>query len=425
MAQCDCTTSGLHKNVHARNGGNKAQCILKCPMCMSILARKPSVGAGGKRATISTLKASLAPVAIQTRPRTQMDSGLRATACRILGPKCKHMHMKAEVVPATAREAQLVNMACLDQNRSCAQWAKLGECKTNAQWMSKTCRKSCGKCVAGACGDFSGDCEAWAKAGECESNKIYMHSKCAGSCGTCNKGHGTDHIPVITLNGPAQLFLGVATFSTYTDPGAKCADANFAHKVRIIGDAVHLYNPGTYEVKFECENATSVSRIVHVISDLGVGSALIKNSNNAEFEKLLSDVLAEATKTKKTDLGQVDGRFWKPFYEAMNLKYLKQTAAISGAVAVAHQSHTHAPVITTTADTSACKQRDKNKLCGYVPASPGSVFLYAKSYVHHFFVLGIGPLRGSAKASKNGTCRTFARRAAKLAAETRAQRGFF
>jgi hypothetical protein len=312
------------------------------------------------------------------------------------------MHMKAEVVPATAREAQLVNMACLDQNRSCAQWAKLGECKTNAQWMSKTCRKSCGKCAAGACGDFNGDCEAWAKAGECESNKIYMHSNCAGSCGTCNKGHGTDHIPVITLNGPAQLFLGVATFSTYTDPGAKCADANFAHKVRIIGDAVHLYNPGTYEVKFECENATSVSRIVHVISDLGVGSALIKNSNNAEFEKLLSDVLASAEKTKKTDLGQVDDRFWKPFYVAMNLKYHKQTAASSGAVAVAHQSHTHAPVITTTADTSACKQRDKNKLCGYVPASPGSVFLYAKSYVYHFFVLGIGPLRGSAKASKNG-----------------------
>jgi hypothetical protein len=38
------------------------------------------------------------------------------------------------------------NLDCKDANKSCAGWAKLGECKKNPVWMHVNCKKSCDVC---------------------------------------------------------------------------------------------------------------------------------------------------------------------------------------------------------------------------------------------------------------------------------------
>ena len=63
---------------------------------------------------------------------------------------------------------------CNDRDKSCAAWAKDGECTgANAEHLAMLCPHSCGTCTI-TCEDTDVSCASWAKNGDCESNKGFM-----------------------------------------------------------------------------------------------------------------------------------------------------------------------------------------------------------------------------------------------------------
>ena len=88
-----------------------------------------------------------------------------------------------------------VKEKCKDQNPSCADWARSGQCDANPAFMLISCRKACKACTEHSTGDADGvpcvnaspdnDCEYWSTMGECTSNAAYMREACARSCGIC------------------------------------------------------------------------------------------------------------------------------------------------------------------------------------------------------------------------------------------------
>ena len=104
--------------------------------------------------------------------------------------------------------------ACRDLDGHCAEWARSGECQMNPGFMNTTCRESCSLCgrrasssVGGAiwsaiagdpkfkgCDDQSSYCGQWAAVGECVSNPNYMRHNCPVTCHLCqsSKCHDLD-----------------------------------------------------------------------------------------------------------------------------------------------------------------------------------------------------------------------------------------
>ncbi|XP_035669739.1 uncharacterized protein LOC118411530 [Branchiostoma floridae] len=93
---------------------------------------------------------------------------------------------------------------CSDLSEHCPYWASIGECESNARWMSSNCPLSCDACPqakstttqslplsstatpAGSdCSDLSEHCPYWASIGECDSNTRWMESNCPLSCDAC------------------------------------------------------------------------------------------------------------------------------------------------------------------------------------------------------------------------------------------------
>jgi len=81
----------------------------------------------------------------------------------------------------------------LDDSVACPQWARLGECAKNPNYMAQTCPLSCGVCdqaprrtrKASTCVDEDESCESWALTGQCVKNADFMLAKCRKSCGVC------------------------------------------------------------------------------------------------------------------------------------------------------------------------------------------------------------------------------------------------
>ncbi|MCP3691956.1 MAG: DUF5011 domain-containing protein, partial [Planctomycetaceae bacterium] len=78
--------------------------------------------------------------------------------------------------------------------------------------------------------------------------------------------------PVITLVGPPTLTIEASREAEYTDQGATCldeVDGNLSHAVEVSGHVVNLRNPGTYIIRYDCQDAAGneaaeVIRTVHV-----------------------------------------------------------------------------------------------------------------------------------------------------------------
>ena len=98
------------------------------------------------------------------------------------------------------------NHTCADEDESCAQWARDGECGKNAAFMTQQCAASCGTCgeaaasapgrqlytpprtprTRGSCADEAEyGCAARAAGGECDSDKANMLYRCPRACGVC------------------------------------------------------------------------------------------------------------------------------------------------------------------------------------------------------------------------------------------------
>ncbi|XP_071965612.1 uncharacterized protein [Antedon mediterranea] len=76
------------------------------------------------------------------------------------------------------------NGGCKDLNDYCPGWASENECSLNSEWMKRNCPFSCNTCE-GACGDDNSNCPDWAFRGECERNPHYMYNNCRQSCNVC------------------------------------------------------------------------------------------------------------------------------------------------------------------------------------------------------------------------------------------------
>lgn len=120
---------------------------------------------------------------------------------------------------------------CTDDHYQCSEWAGMGECDANPNYMLTSCRRSCVVCFAGTnqfgvgqriprnqdkdkaveyveksakymqrvwkeeefsrvrhkCRNQHEDCTYWASLGECEANPKYMHLNCAPACETCDQ----------------------------------------------------------------------------------------------------------------------------------------------------------------------------------------------------------------------------------------------
>ena len=82
---------------------------------------------------------------------------------------------------AHANEQKEKTTLCLDNDNSCASWARNGLCQSNASTMLSLCPMSCSTCTHGVidkehCGD-------WASHGECDLNPEYMREHCPSACG--------------------------------------------------------------------------------------------------------------------------------------------------------------------------------------------------------------------------------------------------
>jgi len=90
-------------------------------------------------------------------------------------------------VPAVTTPKPYVKPTCEDQNKYCATWAKMDECKKNPSWMLVYCPVACEQCKI-KCDDNNAYCEDWAQMGECSTNPDYMNIYCAKACGVCKAG---------------------------------------------------------------------------------------------------------------------------------------------------------------------------------------------------------------------------------------------
>jgi hypothetical protein len=74
---------------------------------------------------------------------------------------------------------------CRDTDTQCPQWKDSGECENNMDFMYNSCPVSCGVCKV-TCYDKDASCPAWARDGECQKNKG-LYTTCPVSCGTCTE----------------------------------------------------------------------------------------------------------------------------------------------------------------------------------------------------------------------------------------------
>ena len=95
-----------------------------------------------------------------TRAFAQPGSVCCLRACRYLSLLCPH-------------SCGTCTHKCEDGDVSCGNWAKGGQCKSNAQFMNSKCPTSCGLCTP-TCKDIHEDCMTWMHAGACGDNPLFM-----------------------------------------------------------------------------------------------------------------------------------------------------------------------------------------------------------------------------------------------------------
>jgi len=92
---------------------------------------------------------------------------------------------------------------CRDENGDCGKWSSSGECESNPDFMSVSCRHACGHCTSdepaaapeAVCRDLNAnECPYWFTMGECESNPAFMRDNCAKACGLCANNNNKDEL---------------------------------------------------------------------------------------------------------------------------------------------------------------------------------------------------------------------------------------
>ena len=116
---------------------------------------------------------------------------------------------RTAAAPAAPRPLAHPDLECSrKEHDECVAWAESGECTANPGFMSQSCKQACGLCpgVAGhrrdpgtedwdSCKDKSTFCGQWAAVGECDSNPNYMKAQCKVTCHLCQSRSCHDEVP--------------------------------------------------------------------------------------------------------------------------------------------------------------------------------------------------------------------------------------
>ena len=79
-----------------------------------------------------------------------------------------------------------VDPDCADKSSFCGEWAAVGECDSNPNYMRAQCKVTCHLCQSAACHDLEpARCAAQAARGECRTDPERMHRECRWACRWC------------------------------------------------------------------------------------------------------------------------------------------------------------------------------------------------------------------------------------------------
>ncbi|WKY02555.1 hypothetical protein Q1695_016098 [Nippostrongylus brasiliensis] len=100
---------------------------------------------------------------------------------------------------------QVSNNNCYNDDPCCDAWSRQGECRMNAIYMNRYCKRSCRMCSnptdnRTGCHDRHISCAFWRAQNYCTRRRQWMAENCQASCGWCNMG-------------PQQLCASVAFMS--------------------------------------------------------------------------------------------------------------------------------------------------------------------------------------------------------------------
>ena len=144
----------------------------------AVASRREGVAAtpkGPEAAYEETRNASSDPPEVSLDPDDPWAS-LRVSSWMLQA--ARWLHLAPTAAEATGvQQQQAVGGAhtavCADKDDRCAEWAQLGKCSANSEFMGRVCCLSCWVCA-----DKDDRCADWAQLGECSANSEFMGRVC-------------------------------------------------------------------------------------------------------------------------------------------------------------------------------------------------------------------------------------------------------
>ncbi|GMR42861.1 hypothetical protein PMAYCL1PPCAC_13056, partial [Pristionchus mayeri] len=155
---------------------------------------------GGARSTFGTTQAQTANTfAATTRPQTtaatrfpNTQQTTRFTNAQTTRQQTTFTTPRPTFTNTIATTSRGADANCFNDDPCCEPWARIGECRTNAAYMSRYCRRSCHYCSnpfdnQTGCIDRHTSCGVWRQQGYCTRRRQWMSENCQRSCGWCNQ----------------------------------------------------------------------------------------------------------------------------------------------------------------------------------------------------------------------------------------------
>ena len=109
---------------------------------------------------------------------------------------------------------------CTDSSSYCGQWAAVGECDSNPNYMRHNCPVTCHLCQSAACHDVDPErCASAALEGECRRSPEKMYEECRWACKWCAMSHNSrcvrpkDSVPAARRGTIEYMFARAAEHS--------------------------------------------------------------------------------------------------------------------------------------------------------------------------------------------------------------------
>ena len=232
--------------------------------------------------------------------------------------KSKARRSASPSVPAPRRPT---DPSCVDDDESCEQWAKAGECDRNEAFMHSKCRASCHICAsnkpkpkkANACEDSNANCATWAAIGECHSNPGFMLTQCPVTCKMCQSEtcfDALDDCAARCKGGAASNFS--ETLNCYYEPELveKCAWTCGACKEHRFDRPDCARNPGGRQPEPPIKPG-GVNQIFQRIADEQPGTTVLSSPHtDGPWVLTIDDFLSDEECDAVREAGSESGSGW-------------------------------------------------------------------------------------------------------------------